>query len=76
VTPDERAAVAMIGTLPGGPWDFAEGYATAAEYFASIREAAEYHVGCRKNLPVIRTVDNRKPKPRNVRSTGGECIIK
>jgi hypothetical protein len=64
VTPDERIAVAMILALPDGPWDFSTGCKTAADYFDAIKAASEYHVACRKYLPVIYTLDNRKPKPK------------
>lgn len=63
ITRDEREAVAAILALGDGPWEF----------FASIAQAAAYHVECRERLPVIYHYDPRTPKPRTKRPYGGEC---
>jgi hypothetical protein len=71
MTRDDREAVAQILALPDGPWDFAPGHATAADYFAAIDQAARYHVEIRERLPVVYHYDPRPPRvkparPRNV----------
>lgn len=68
MTTADRAVVAMILALPDGPWDFAEGHATAASYFADVRLADSQQPWNRPEKS--RTKSKRQP-PR-----GGECIIK
>lgn len=68
LTQADRAAVAMILSLPDGPWDFAAGYKTAESYFADIRHADGQQPW---NRPEKQKTKSRRQPPR-----GGECIIK